>query len=480
VYAQNTLVELENTKSDLGTYSIDGNYTGFLSTNAYLPDSASHQSSSDHILMGRLHLPDRFMLSTSLWVNQDFNNERELTTKDSSPENNVTLIDFEEVKQGVFSNTNTTIDSCEHVLAINYLDELGLEYVGKVGRYHEDQKESLDIRDIDYQLINSVGFENVRRMAMLALTMRTPIMAHSKENGFVPNFLDNPIYRGEVLDLTFKRILEGLDAHPFNLKNDGEFGKTIFVREKDFLLDLSRSVVRALNIPENATKSAERIEYYRPNRTANPANIDRENDIVTTFQHYYIYTRKEPIGNKSVAQELIEKRLELLELVKDLEMGTQTPDDLAVKTSITLQNEKVLIGLEEVQAIKVGSFSSYLKKMLKVAEEFETIDKDVAYVADKHVDTELSKFLAAGGKALQEAEDGESVRNMTMGEFVRTYSEDYSMDDLKKVARDTFHEAVEPVVEDLIKRREESNKALPFKAEIEAQLDLLTQILMTI
>ncbi len=83
VYAQNTLVELENTKSDQGTYSIDGTYTGFFSTNAYRPGSPDHQSSSDHILTGRLHLPQHYMLSTSLWLNQDFGNERELQTRDS-------------------------------------------------------------------------------------------------------------------------------------------------------------------------------------------------------------------------------------------------------------------------------------------------------------------------------------------------------------------------------------------------------------
>lgn len=83
VSAQNTLVELENTKSDEGTYSIDGNYTTFVSSNAYLPNRPEHQSGQDHILVGRLHLPGKYLLSTALWFNQDFNNEKELQARDS-------------------------------------------------------------------------------------------------------------------------------------------------------------------------------------------------------------------------------------------------------------------------------------------------------------------------------------------------------------------------------------------------------------
>lgn len=83
VLAQNTLVELENTKSDEGTYSIDGNYTTFVSANAYLPDRPEHQSGQDHILVGRLHLPGKYLLSTALWLNQDFGNEKKLLVRDS-------------------------------------------------------------------------------------------------------------------------------------------------------------------------------------------------------------------------------------------------------------------------------------------------------------------------------------------------------------------------------------------------------------
>ncbi|GEM_PF-3142069 len=83
VSAQNTLVELENTKSTQDTYSIDATYTSFVSANAYLPDRAEHQSGQDHILTGRLHLPGKYLLSTSLWLNQDYNNERKLLIRDS-------------------------------------------------------------------------------------------------------------------------------------------------------------------------------------------------------------------------------------------------------------------------------------------------------------------------------------------------------------------------------------------------------------
>ena len=58
-------------------------YTTLLTTNAYSVDRPEHQSSQDHLLGGALYFADGSSLSTNFWLNQDFNNERELLTRDS-------------------------------------------------------------------------------------------------------------------------------------------------------------------------------------------------------------------------------------------------------------------------------------------------------------------------------------------------------------------------------------------------------------
>lgn len=83
LYAQNTVVELENSLSERNKLSVDGTYTTFLSSNTKTPGETDHQSSQDHILTGRLHLPDKYMLSTSFWANQSFQGERKFLVRDS-------------------------------------------------------------------------------------------------------------------------------------------------------------------------------------------------------------------------------------------------------------------------------------------------------------------------------------------------------------------------------------------------------------
>ncbi|MCR9203714.1 MAG: hypothetical protein NXH75_03990 [Halobacteriovoraceae bacterium] len=54
-----------------------------MNSNAKLPSQTEHTSSQDHLLSGRLYFSNGYMLSTSLWANQDFQNEKELRVRDS-------------------------------------------------------------------------------------------------------------------------------------------------------------------------------------------------------------------------------------------------------------------------------------------------------------------------------------------------------------------------------------------------------------
>lgn len=83
VYGQNTLVEIENSLSGSTSMKLEGTYTTFFNTNTKLPSQTGHTSSQDHLLSGRLYLEDGTMISTTLWANQDFQNDKDFLIRDS-------------------------------------------------------------------------------------------------------------------------------------------------------------------------------------------------------------------------------------------------------------------------------------------------------------------------------------------------------------------------------------------------------------
>ena len=83
VYSQNTLVELENTQNQAETLDFNSTYTTWLTNNLYKQGSSENQLSQNHILNGRLSLPGKYMISTSLWFTKDYENERKTLMRDS-------------------------------------------------------------------------------------------------------------------------------------------------------------------------------------------------------------------------------------------------------------------------------------------------------------------------------------------------------------------------------------------------------------
>lgn len=83
VYSQNTLVELENTQNQADELEFNSTYTTWLTNNLYKQSSSENSLSQNHILNGRLSLPGKYMISTSLWFTKDYENERKTLIRDS-------------------------------------------------------------------------------------------------------------------------------------------------------------------------------------------------------------------------------------------------------------------------------------------------------------------------------------------------------------------------------------------------------------
>jgi len=205
--------------------------------------------------------------------------------------------DFERIKEQVFKDTNVMIDNCDHPMAVAYMDEINMVYVGQFGRFFNAQKTTLDIDDIDYNNTDAVGFNLIKTSALTVLTMRAPMMQHLVEENFAPNFLDNPVYREEIINNTFNRVIMGIDSEKFGYGNAIPIAQKMFTREKDFLIEQSVTVVKSLNIPGKLEKSDERLMEFSPMITTNPRAIP-DGAVVTRFRHFYIATMPVPEGEE--------------------------------------------------------------------------------------------------------------------------------------------------------------------------------------
>ncbi len=399
-----------------------------------------------------------------------------------SPNATIIFLDFEKVKENVFANTGLTIDSCDHVAAVEDLKAQSLDYQGNFGLFHEDQKETLNIEDVDHRLTNVVGFEATRRMALAALTMRVPMMEHLAQKNFRPNFLDNPIYREEILKMSFDRILIGLDGKPFGYDNKSALQKTIFTREKGFLKDLAISVVKGILIPNNLEESDRRENPFSPNKTTNPNQIPKEGVTLTQFRYIYIFAQKFPAGQETPAQMLIEKREQLKSSLLALESKTpEMVDGLEIKTYFSLKNDNKLKTITEMLSDEFSfkGFVEYLKAMLESADFQEEVgNEDVAFLI-RNLATPLALTFQDIEGQIRAGENAETVLNTPIKTFIEGQVPNVEKF-LSGFSKEGIRDNLLTIMAELKESKKKKDSLLPFRDEAESQLDLLTEILLAI
>lgn len=400
--------------------------------------------------------------------------------KNTAPErNNHILIDFEEVKEKVFAKSGLTIDACDHVLATEELNTMGLDFVGSFGRFYEEQKETLDISDVDRNLSNVVGFKLIRRMALLALTMRTPMMEHLATKRFKPNFLDNPIYREEIVNMTLDRVLNGLNAEPFGFINNGQFTRAFFNREKDYLKDLMIDVVNGTLIPDEPEKADQRKKPFEVNKVTNSQFVPDSGVAVTRYRYFYFFVGQRPQGQKLPSQIIIEKREELKELVQKFEQNIPELRE-NIETIVRFVFNGSTKSADELKAMNVGQFFSYLKSLEALAnEQGELGHADTVVVADNLITPVLQVLQATVGAERQEAEEGsvDPVKKNIV-EFLAAYNAPEVL--ITQFSTDEIGAALEAIVPAIREEKRELDSARAFRQELESHLDLLTQILLEI
>ncbi|MCR9205063.1 MAG: hypothetical protein NXH75_10825, partial [Halobacteriovoraceae bacterium] len=374
------------------------------------------------------------------------------------------------------------------------LDDRNLDFVGEFGRFYEEQKHTLDISDDDYKKSNTVAFKNLKRLAVATLTMRAPMMEHLVVKSFAPNFLDNPFYRDEMLKMTFDRIVNGVDARPFGFNNTTqEFLRLFYEREQDFLKMLTLEVVKGINVPGNLEESDARKEPYSPNITTNPNIIPKEGVVTTRFRHLYIFagdTEETPLLS---AEMLIEKRQTLKKIIDGMDLEIEPFTQAHVNAIFGFTKEEGLI--PELAQMKAETYT-----MKDVANLYKNIDEHIALLqntTENSAAVRQGTFLASvyipvlrrGIQGLigwiNDQPNTEELMAMNIETFTETAK---GLFERNGIPVDIFfklaHENIRPIyirtANQINATAQQSSILTPFRPEMEAQLDMITEILLSL
>lgn len=403
------------------------------------------------------------------------------------------LIDFEDVKEEVYKSTSTTIARCDDALAIPVFEGKKLDYVGEFGRYFEEQKHTLDISDIDFRKSDVIGYEPIRSFALVALTMRAPMMEHLAVDDFAPSFLDNPMYREEILNLTFDRVVNGLDSTRFGFNNTKrEIFKLYFEREQSFLKQLTLSVVNGISVPGKLEESDARKKPFSPNITSNPNIIPEQGVVVTKFRHLYIFTRDTEAPELTSAEKLVKKREGLKEYIENFEKEHFTYTEPEVLAYLGfLMDDGAVPSLED---LKDDTFTFekalvYHDKIVSFIDELEAADID-------HMTKQANLLRAAYGEDLAilrmianflRNNNGGELIKLPVSQFMTKAKERFEalnpfQDDLIEniLSEETVRERFKAAVPILNRNAQVREALAPFRPEMEAQLNMITEILLSL
>lgn len=409
-------------------------------------------------------------------------------------EDDIILLDFEELKETVFKNTGMTVTSCEASAIVPVLEERNLVYVGEFGKFFEAQNHTLDISDDDYKKSNTVGFKDLRRLAIATLTMRAPMMEHLMVKKFAPNFMDNPFYREEILTMAMDRTVNGIDATPYGFNNTKRsIFKAYFERESEIIKLLTIEAIRSINVPGNLEESDARKDPYSPNITSNPNIIPKTGVVTTRFRHLYIFAADTPEAPLLSAEKLIEKREELKKVISLFD---------APKENYTVAHVNAIFGFTKDEGI-IPSLEEMKAETYTLANVKQLVDGIAKHISDLQAATEnqvavkqgnfLSKvytpILQGGAMAIlgfvQNQENAQELMTYTIEKFLGEFGE---LLDQNGIPRDIFyllaHENMTSrfqLTAQEINRDAQSAEALEsFRPELEAQLDMITEILLSL
>ena len=417
--------------------------------------------------------------------------------------NNFTrLIDFEDLKEELFKSTSLVVTKCEDPELISNLESKGLTLVGEFGTHFEPQMHSLDILDKDYTKTDIVGFKDIKEMALLTFTLRFPLMEHLWQKEFAPNFLDNPLYRRDMLEQAYSRIYYGLNARPYGFNYSREKVWFMhFAREKNYLKSLVINLVRNMNVPGNLEVTDERRSQVAPKISPFIGLIPEKNIVSTTFRDISIYSEVEDpdqvplvsaasliIKRNFVKNTLgiIENNLTLVskeEFLKEVEIlkkeGIFYDEEELLADSFTLQ-----MFLEAVGKLAIYLMPEDMRAKLNIK---RPISQYSAEILSNIYNPIIEKLAPLFQKANRDPKF-KDLANKSLSDFINHHPEileqfSIEKDFYKSLTLEFLNNQDDIVILIISKINKEIEKAKKLehkRNDLEAQVDILTEVLLSI
>jgi len=375
-----------------------------------------------------------------------------------STENDVQIdyIDFEKLRGDLFKSTQTTIKDCSDPLAVSSMKEAGFDYIKTVGHFVNSQKLSLDITDSDYEKTEVVGLKMLRRFAAIVLGLRTTTFKQHAVDQFEPNFFDNPIYKNEISKYLTGRIVDGI--------SESETTIPMYESEKDILSFAFEMLADGIMIPGKIESSIARKAPYALFKTSDPSIELPQGAIETRF----VNTRIIATPKNKETFKLVQKRQELIEMKRAI--GTKMIQ-ISLEQMLDLLTKVPSISAEDFEKMTLQEYISHLETLGTFISRIPS-DSPVATMLKNYFGLEINLAKAI-------AENADQIKEM-LGGPVTSFVEKFLNVKTTELNDSGKEERAKAFVEDNEKKIQNVQKFQANLEEYEAQIDLLTEILLTI
>ncbi|MFW7377209.1 MAG: zinc-dependent metalloprotease [Oligoflexus sp.] len=178
------------------------------------------------------------------------------------------FVPFEQFRSDYYYKKRVKVDSCNEA-EVALFEEYGtigeIASIETVGNRIDDVLHTPDTQALQVKNPLSVGMEFARLVAASVLADRSPGLLISAQNNFLPNYLDNPIYRDIVAKEFQKRLVSGVD--PKSLLGEAANGLkpiTRYFEERDlYSTAWSFFIIGLVDVP--GAETAARARPYLPN-----------------------------------------------------------------------------------------------------------------------------------------------------------------------------------------------------------------------
>ncbi|MBL6988730.1 MAG: zinc-dependent metalloprotease [Bacteriovoracaceae bacterium] len=322
-----------------------------------------------------------------------------LKNSDDLSSEQVEVREFEQLRKQIHSDRGITVMDCDDSAAIDYFRDHGKTFVKKVGHNFNDLYSTLDGDSIEEEKpltlkidgkklmlrrVNVMGTAGLRFLAVKMLSDRKSYLSDLGKKRFAPNFLDEPLYRQELLQMSSLRVLKGISAKSLLLQERSD-APAVFYPEfslcKDHLVNQHAALVTSSFIPQNNNMSNKRIEAYsfymnNMNSSQNPEDLDGDYLPVKHAGRMYLVK-----GKDSVAHQFF-KTLKKIKFSADF-----LPFDLA--SVAELLGEFTLLSEEYLKNTNIGQVK---QDMLANVKKLENLDNKLQNIIGPYI---LERFKGA-------------------------------------------------------------------------------------